>query len=108
MTLEYITEYIDKKIYKNDQMIILTFYELRVKENLSEEDTALFLHFCTQRLINLGYKLYKTGEHYIYEEKEKIVKSNILLIAIKEKIKEKEVESIKKSNKKTKAKKLKM
>ena len=35
MTLEYITEYIDKKIYKNDRLITVTFYELRIKEDLS-------------------------------------------------------------------------
>ena len=105
MTLEYITEYIDKKIYKNDQIVIFTFYELRVKENLSEEETAVFLHFCKQRLINLGYKIYETGEHFILEEKERVVRSNILIIAIKDKkLNEENNEESNKKNKRRKAK----
>ena len=85
MTLEYITEYIDKKIYKNDKFITVTFYELRIKEDLSKEDTFVFLQMSKQRLVNLGYKIYETGQRYVFEGKEKIVRSNVLYVAIKEK-----------------------
>ena len=84
MTLEYITEYIDKKIYKNDKIITVTFYELRIKEDLSKEDTYIFLNMSAQRLVNLGYKIYSTGERYIFDGKEKLVRSNVLFVAIKE------------------------
>lgn len=84
MTLEYITEYIDKKIYKNDKFITVTFYELRIKEDLSKEDTFVFLQMSKQRLVNLGYKIYETGQRYKFEGKEKVVRSNVLFIAIKE------------------------
>ena len=84
MTLEYITEYIDKKIYKNDKIITVTFYELRVKEDLSKEDTFIFLQMSKQRLINLGYRIYQTGERYTFEGKEKLVRSNVLYVAVKE------------------------
>ena len=84
MTLEYITEYIDKKIYKNDKFITVTFYELRIKEDLSKEDTFIFLKMSKHRLVNLGYKIYETGQRYEYEGKEKIVRSNVLFVAIKE------------------------
>lgn len=84
MTLEYITEYIDKKIYKNDKLITVTFYELRIKEDLSKEDTFIFLKMSKQRLVNLGYKIYETGERFIFEGKEKVVRSNVLFIAVKE------------------------
>lgn len=84
MTLEYITEYIDKKIYKNDKIITVTFYELRIKEDLSKEDTFIFLQMSKQRLVNLGYKIYETGQRYQFEGKEKVVRSNVLFIAIKE------------------------
>ena len=84
MTLEYITEYIDKKIYKNDKIITVTFYEIRIKEDLSKEDTFIFLKMSKQRLVNLGYKIYETGERYTFEGKEKVVRSNVLFIAIKE------------------------
>jgi len=39
MTLNYITQFIDKKINKNSDYITVTFYELRIKENLSLEET---------------------------------------------------------------------
>lgn len=84
MTLEYITEYIDKKIYKNDKFITVTFYELRIKEDLSKEDTFIFLQMSKQRLLNLGYKIYETGQRYTFEGKEKVVRSNVLFVAIKE------------------------
>lgn len=84
MTLEYITEYIDKKIYKNDKLITVTFYELRIKEDLSKEDTFIFLKMSKQRLVNLGYNIYETGERYFFEGKEKVVRSNVLFVAVKE------------------------
>lgn len=84
MNLEYITNYIDKKIYKNDKIITVTFYELRIKEDLSKEDTAIFLKMSKQRLVNLGYKIYETGERYEHEGKSKVVRSNVLYIALKE------------------------
>ena len=84
MTLEYITEYIDKKIYKNDKLITVTFYELRVKEDLSKEDTFIFLQMSKQRLVNLGYKIYETGQRYVLEGKEKVVRSNVLYVAVKD------------------------
>ena len=83
MTLEYITNYIDKKIYKNDKLITVTFYELRIKEDLSKEDTAIFLKMSKQRLVNLGYTIYETGERYVFEGKEKLVRSNVLYVAVK-------------------------
>ncbi len=84
MTLEYITDYIDKKIYKNDKFITVTFYELRIKEDLSKEDTFIFLQMSKQRLVNLGYKIYETGQRYEFDGKEKIVRSNVLFVAIKD------------------------
>ena len=84
MTLEYITEYIDKKIYKNDKLITVTFYELRIKEDLSKEDTFIFLNMSKQRLVNLGYKIFETGQRFVFEGKEKIVRSNVFYVAIKE------------------------
>lgn len=83
MTLDYITQYIDKKIYKNSDYIIVTFYELRIKENLSLDETDTFVHYSTLRLKNLGYTIYYTGENYIQDGKTKTVRSNILYIAIK-------------------------
>ncbi|MBO5096566.1 MAG: hypothetical protein J6B98_06805 [Bacilli bacterium] len=84
MTMQEITEYLDDKIAKNQNEIIITFYEIRVKMNLSEEDTEYLLKIYTTRLQNLGYKVYLTGEKFVYAEANRTVQSNQLMIAIKE------------------------
>lgn len=85
MNLEYITRYIDSKIEQNEECVVVTFYELRLKEGLSKEDMCFFVKLSKQRLVNIGYDVYETGEKYQYQEKEEIVNSNIVLLAIKRK-----------------------
>lgn len=60
MTLEDIRESTDKKIFENEKFIKYTFYELRVKENLSEEEMYYFISLASTRLKNLGYSVYRT------------------------------------------------
>lgn len=83
MTLNYITEFIDKKINRNSDYITVTFYELRIKENLSLDETDTFVHYSALRLKNLGYTIYYTGENYIQDGKTKTVRSNVLYVALK-------------------------
>lgn len=83
MTLEDIRKSTDKKIKENENFIKYTFYELRVKENLSEEEMYYFISLSNTRLKNLGYSTYRTGQRYLYDYKEQYVKDNELLIAIK-------------------------
>lgn len=84
MTMQDITELLDKKIEENQKKIIITFFEMRVSKNLSEKEIDIFLVNCRTRLENLGYRVYFTGAKYIFENKTNIVKSNELLVAIKE------------------------
>lgn len=84
MTLKFITDYIDKKIKENERKVILSFFEVRVKLNLSEEQTDEFLKLCRIRLENLGYQVYFTGAKYNYENENKVVQDNELLVAIKQ------------------------
>lgn len=81
MTLEYIDKNISNKINKNAEFIKYTFYELRVKENLTEEEMYSFLSLAKTKLDNIGYKVYRTGQKYFYDYQEKIVKSNEILVA---------------------------
>lgn len=85
MTIQEITEYLDDKIAKNENEIVITFYELRVKMNLSEKDADYFLKLCRARFQNLGYKVHVTGDRFVYKEANRMVQSNQLMIAIKEK-----------------------
>ncbi len=83
MTMQFISDIIDKKMDENPEFIKFTFYELRVKENLSEDDTNTFLSLAAQRLENNRYLIYKTGDTYTLNGKQKKVESNELLVAIK-------------------------
>ena len=83
MTIQDITELLDEKIEKDENKIVVTFYEIRVKNNLSEEETNQFLRLAMTRLENLGYKVYLSGAKYIYNNVNKVVEPNELLVAIK-------------------------
>lgn len=83
MTMQFVTEYIDKKVEENKEFIKYTFYELRVKNNLSEEETEEFLDVNKDYFENKNYKVYFTNDEYIYKGQKKKVEDNELFIAIK-------------------------
>lgn len=82
MTLDYISKKLNNKIANNEKIIKYTFFELRVQENLSDEEMKVFLELARIKLKNMDYKVYLTGEKYFYFQEE-IVKENELLVAIK-------------------------
>lgn len=85
MTMQEITEFLDDKIKKNENEIIISFYEIRVKKNLSEIETDNFLELCKTRLENLGYQVFFTGAKFVFQNANRTVQPNELMIAIKEK-----------------------
>lgn len=85
MSLEEITELIDSKIEKDPNCIVFTWFEIRVRKDLSEEQTNEFLRLARNRLENLNYKVYFTGAKFVYENANRTVQDNELLIAIKDK-----------------------
>lgn len=84
MSLEDITVYIDNKIKKDPNFIVFTYFEIRIKLNLSEEETNEFLRLARNRLQNLNYDVYFTNAKYIYENANRTVQDNELLVAIKD------------------------
>ena len=84
MTMQDITNYLDNKIAKNSNEIVVTFYEARVKMNLSEEETDALLAHCKTRLENIGYQVFFTGAKFSYNGENRVVKDNELMVAIKE------------------------
>ena len=83
VSIKDVAEYLDEKIEKNSDFIVCTFYELRIKKNLSKEETSQFLEFSKNRLKNNGYKVFYTGQKYEYQNTIKTVQDNELLVAIK-------------------------
>lgn len=84
MTMKEVTEYLDKKIEKNENFIKITFYEARVKLNLTQEETSKLLELAKTRLENMKYKVYFTNEKFTYQNVPLMVKQNELLIAVKD------------------------
>ena len=78
-----VTEYLDNKIMQNSKLLVFTFYELRIKMDLTEPTIEKFLRLSETRLNNIGYLTYKPGDIYEYNGKKEIVKDNELLIALK-------------------------
>lgn len=72
-----------KKMETNYNYIKYTFYELRIKYNLSRKDVNRFLSLLKIKLQNDNYKVYLTGESLLYNGVKIIVQDNELLIAIK-------------------------
>ena len=85
MTTQFITEYLDKKIEKDENYIVCTFYDLRVKNNLTEEQVQQFLTLAKIKLENLKYDIYVAGDGFEYNGEKYTLEKNYELIAIKRK-----------------------
>ena len=79
MTLEELDKDINKKIAENEEFVRYTFFELKVKHNLSEGE----IDEARNKFENLGYRVYFTGAKYNYQGENRIVESNEYLVAIK-------------------------
>lgn len=83
MTVEFVNSYLETALEKNKKYVICTFYDLRVKQNLSEEEVAEFLLLSKNKLENNGFKVFFTGEQFIYQGIRRKVESNQYMIAYK-------------------------
>lgn len=86
LNLEYITNYINEKLAEDENRIVITFYELVMKEKLDREQVALFLEYSKIRLTNMNYKIYVTGDTYEYKNEKHLIENNVFYVAIKNKI----------------------
>ena len=84
MDVNFVGKIIDEKQEQNDKYIVFSFFELRIKYNLTEEQISEFLKLSKNRLENTKYKVYFTGEEFTYQGRTKKVQDNELMIAIKE------------------------
>lgn len=81
--IEIINKTLEEKLNKNLNYIRYSFYELRIKYNLSEEEIDRFLQLIRTKLENINYKVYFTNAKYEYNGEKYTVKENELMIAIK-------------------------
>lgn len=77
---------LNEKVCQNTNYIRYTFYELKVKYNLSEKELDRFLVLIRTKLENENYKVYFTDAKFTFENANRTVQPNEILIAIKEEI----------------------
>lgn len=81
---QFIIELISRKEQENAEFVKYTFYELRVKYNLTEQETNEVLRVSKDYFQNKGYKVYFTGDRFEYQNANRMVQDNELMVAIKE------------------------
>lgn len=86
MTDSFVINYINNKLTQTSDInyIRYTFYELRVKNNLSEKDLDKFLEINKNYFENKGYSVYFTGTRFTYKNANMTVQPNEIMIAVKE------------------------
>lgn len=75
--------FIALKEKENENYIRYSFYELKVKNNLNEEEIDEVLRISRDYFENKGYKVYFTNAEFEYQDIKRKVESNELMIAIK-------------------------
>lgn len=83
MTNEFIFNYIDEKMKENEDFIRYSYYELKIKNNLTEDEIDKFLRINRDYFENKGYKVYFTNARYEYNGASQNVQANELMIAFK-------------------------
>ena len=84
MTLLEIDEDIHRKISENERYVRYSYFELRVKRDLSEDEAQNVIRLVKNKLENMNYKVYLKGERFVFEDANRIVDTNEYLIAIKD------------------------
>lgn len=76
--------FIALKENENADYIRYSYYELKVKNNLSEKEINEVLRISRDYFENRNYKVYFTGAKFQYQNKKRQVEINELMIAVKE------------------------
>ena len=84
MTDKFIFDYIALKEQQNSEFIRYSYYELKVKNNLNDEEIDKFLRVNRDYFENHGYKVYFTGARFTYKNTNILVQDNQLMIAVKD------------------------
>lgn len=80
---KFTDKYIKEKMDVNKNIVRYSFYELRVKMDMEDAEVERFLKCSSSILESLDYKVYFTGAKFVYENANRTVQDNELMIAIK-------------------------
>ena len=82
--ISIIDELIEEKLAIDDNFLRFTFFEVRVKKGVKEEEEKEFAQLAGIKLTNMGYTVYFQDQKFIYKEAKRRVQINELIIAIKD------------------------
>ena len=84
MTIDELDKYINNKIDKEGKFLIFTYYEIRVKMNLTKEEAMVVIDLIKRKLTNNNYSVLFPGDIYYKNSQQVRVKEIELVVAIKE------------------------
>lgn len=84
--IELIEKILEVKLISDTDFVKLTYFELKVTFNLTDDEIDDFLRLIRTKLENLEYDVYFTEAEYTYNNITTKVKSNELMIAIKNQV----------------------
>lgn len=80
---KFVENFINVKIVKNSDIVKISYFELKIKMNMDEEDIDRFLKCSKIILEDQNYNVYLTNEEFKYDGKINVVENNDFLVAIK-------------------------
>lgn len=84
LNMEKVNNYLNEKLESKANIITCLYFEMKTKADVSLKDENLFLRYARDKFEENGYDVYFTNAKYKYNNEEKIVKSNEIIVAIKE------------------------
>jgi hypothetical protein len=76
--------FINQKVEENEKYIRYSYYELKVKNNLTEKEINEVLRISRDYFENKGYRVYFTNTEFEYQNARRKVEINEYMIAIKD------------------------
>lgn len=80
----FIINLIESKEKENENYIRYSYYELKIKNNLSENEIDNVLRISRDYFENKGYKVYFTNAEFEYQNAKRKVETNEYMIALKD------------------------
>ena len=79
---KFVENFVNVKITKNNDIVKFSYFEIKIKMNMDEEDIDRFLKCSKIILEDQGYQVYQLCEKYNFEGEQRKVEDNEFLVAI--------------------------
>ena len=79
---KFVENFVNVKITKNNDIVKFSYFEIKIKMNMDEEDIDRFLKCSKIILEDQGYQVYQLGEKYNFEGEQRKVEDKEFLVAI--------------------------